>query len=1361
MKSTRALAGLLLFLLIWELPVCGQTVRKESIQGREAVAGEVIVRFRPSDPLAAQSVSARDTDIESTEQIGRNGALILRSRGRSTAELLQTYAARLDVQYVEPNYIWHKSDIPNDPNFGSQWGLRNTGQTINGQVGIANADIHAVQAWDTTTGSNGIVVGIIDTGIDYGHPDLIPNLWSAPSDFEISIKGESINCSSGSHGFNAINNSCNPLDDEGHGTVVAGVIGAAGNNGIGVTGVSRVSSILSLKFLDSSGSGKTSDAVKAIEFAIQLKAMGVNIRVLNASWGGAGFSQALLDEINSANSSDMLFVAAAGNDGVNIDLTPDYPSSFKAPNIISVAGTDNRDALWSSSNFGPSSVTMGAPGVSIQSTIRGNSYGSATGTSLAAPMVSGAAALVLAACPLTTPLLTSLLQATVDPISSLAGKTTTGGRLNVAQTLAACSATGSGTFTLASDLNTHVAGSNGSTTALITVASINGFADTVNLSASSLPAGVTATFGPSAVAASGSSVMTLTLGPTVAPGTYSIRVTGTSGPMSRTITVPVLIIARINVGQSVNSSLSTSDPKSLTRPATFSDFYQIVLPADTSVTVDMRSTVLDSFLYLLSASGTILASDDDGAGGANARIGPIVLSAGSYMIEATSFGAGELGSYFLGTNVPTLDSISPATAEVGKTVNVTLTGNRFTAPAALGGTLSFMSSNITVVDSNTITATLAISPTASPGVFGISVNSGGISNTIPFTLTPTIPVLASITPSLGVPGTVVAVRINGTGFSSGMTIDAGDGIAVSAVASFGSFTNATFTIANSASAGVHNVAITNSVGTSNAVQFTVVNQAPTLTSVTPNSGILGTTVAITIDGINFVAPLTINAGSGIFAPILNAVSPTQASLTISINSNAALGLRDLTVTSPAGTSNPVTFTINPVPAVLNSITPNQAGQGSTVEMSLIGSGFNAPMTVDAGLGITASNVVVLSAISAKATLAISDTAALGVRNLTVTTSANTSNPRSLTIVPPFPDLSVTDTRASSFGVGFNEDYLVTIRNNGAVPTTGPTTLTYDFSTVTYVSGNGPGWSCSLTTVNRVTCLNAGTLQPGDQSTIVFTVAVGNVSPFSTTGTFTVSTAGDSNTVNNLVADNTPIAHLTSVSFTPSSPSQLWQSGLQASTGLKMNSPFPHALTGTMTLAFVPGSSVPFDDPSIQFSTGGRQVTYTFPPNSTQAVIAENSAVGIQTGTVAGTLTLSATIQSPGTVQPPSVPSIVSVLPLQTPIVTKITKDTQSGLAVLIVLMSNTRDLNSVTFTFGTTPSVKLNCGSLAGCSVNGTSITFDIQSLFSAWYAADVTYGGASTLRVPIVIDGSLVGNVNVSVRNSRGPSNTLSFPLP
>jgi subtilisin family serine protease len=249
-------------------------------------------------------------------------------------------------------------------------------------------------------------------------------------------------CGAGTHGFHAILKTCNPLDDNTHGSHVSGTIGALGNNNQGVVGVNWTASIMALKFLSAAGIGLTSDAIDAIEFGIQAKAAfaainGANIRVLSNSWGGGGFSQALSDEIGRANQNNILFVAAAGNDGANIDSTPTYPASYGLPNIVAVAATDNQDNIASFSNYGAAHVHLGAPGVNVLSTIIAT-YEYLSGTSMATPHVSGAALLVLSKCALDTAGLKANLLNNVDPIPSMSGVTVTGGRLNVNKAIRAC-----------------------------------------------------------------------------------------------------------------------------------------------------------------------------------------------------------------------------------------------------------------------------------------------------------------------------------------------------------------------------------------------------------------------------------------------------------------------------------------------------------------------------------------------------------------------------------------------------------------------------------------------------------------------------------------------------------------------------------------------------------------------------------------------------------------------------------------------------------------------------------------------------------------------------------------------------------
>ena len=358
------------------------------------------------------------------------------------AEALGLLRNNAQVEYAEPNYVRKASStFPNDPNFSSQWALYNTGQ----EGGTPGAHINAPGAWGVKTGSNATVVAVIDTGVDYNHPDLAGNMWRNPGE----IPGNGVDDDGNGYvddvyGIDAYNLDSNPLDDFGHGTHCAGIIGARGNNGVGVVGVNWNASIMALKFLGSLGYGYDSGAIECINYAIMMKTLhGINVRVLSNSWGGGSYDQALYDAIQTAGANNILFVASAGNGyGSNNDLIPAYPASYDLPNIIAVAATDHYDDLAYFSNIGPTSVDVGAPGDHILSTmptyhVTLNDYGYAmnydylSGTSMACPHVSGLAALLLALHPsyTYTELRTRILS-TVDTLSSLTGKVLTGGRIN-------------------------------------------------------------------------------------------------------------------------------------------------------------------------------------------------------------------------------------------------------------------------------------------------------------------------------------------------------------------------------------------------------------------------------------------------------------------------------------------------------------------------------------------------------------------------------------------------------------------------------------------------------------------------------------------------------------------------------------------------------------------------------------------------------------------------------------------------------------------------------------------------------------------------------------------------------------------
>jgi outer membrane protein assembly factor BamB/subtilisin family serine protease len=331
-------------------------------------------------------------------------------------------------EYVETDRVLYAYGWPNDPSFTQQWSLDNTGQ----EGGVSGADIGAVSAWNTTTGSASVLVAIIDSGMRLTHSDLVGNLWTNPSPSSTGYTNDL-------HGIDATvsktsTKSGDPTDSAGHGTHVAGTIGAVGNNGVGITGIAWSVHLMPLKFIRSDGTGSTSDNIACIDYAI---AHGVMI--INASYGSSTYSAAEYEAIGRARDAGIIFVAAAGNDHANNDATPSYPASYTLDNIVSVAATGRSDTLASFSNYGPGTVDLAAPGDDILSTYFSSdtSYLSMNGTSMATPHVVGALALLKARFPSDTyrQLINRLLRS-VTPLTSLAGKVQTGGRLQVARALA-------------------------------------------------------------------------------------------------------------------------------------------------------------------------------------------------------------------------------------------------------------------------------------------------------------------------------------------------------------------------------------------------------------------------------------------------------------------------------------------------------------------------------------------------------------------------------------------------------------------------------------------------------------------------------------------------------------------------------------------------------------------------------------------------------------------------------------------------------------------------------------------------------------------------------------------------------------
>jgi len=397
------------------------------------VEGEILVKFRPQAPVARRG-ALRSEVAGAVKSRFMSGAELLRlGAGVGVGQALARLKGAPEVEYAEPNYILHATRTPDDPFFAQQWSLLNTGQA----GGAAGSDIDATAAWDISTGGASVVVAILDSGIDLDHPDLAPNLWTNPDEIPGNLVDDDGNGRIDDvHGWDFVNHDDDPDDDLGHGTHVAGTIAGAGDNGIGITGVAWRASLMPLKFLDRSGAGTTSDAIQAIDYAASEGA-----RILNASWGGGGFSMAMLESIRDAAAREVLFVAAAGNDAADTDIAPFFPAGYDAPNVVAVAASDRSDRLALFSSFGETTVDLAAPGVDILSTLPGGTYGFSSGTSMATPHVSGVAALVLGFAPgVGAESLRRRLLDEAEPIAALEGKVAVAGRLNAFECLSGADA---------------------------------------------------------------------------------------------------------------------------------------------------------------------------------------------------------------------------------------------------------------------------------------------------------------------------------------------------------------------------------------------------------------------------------------------------------------------------------------------------------------------------------------------------------------------------------------------------------------------------------------------------------------------------------------------------------------------------------------------------------------------------------------------------------------------------------------------------------------------------------------------------------------------------------------------------------
>ena len=451
----RIVLGLAAALAVGALPALADQGRSDLVRaslaaGHDLIANELLVQFKPGatedakERAYARIGALREEVVASASRRPDAKGDLERTHyplGLAISQAIREIEIDSAVDFAEPNWVYTHSVVANDPYFanGTLWGMYGDGSSPANQYGSQAAEAWA--AGNTCNSTVPVYVGVIDEGIMFNHVDLGANIWTNSYDVVDGGDNDGNGYIDDVHGWDFVRNDNTIFDgtSDDHGTHVSGTIAAAANNGTGVAGMCWHAKLISAKFLGKQG-GTTANAVKAVSYITDLKArQGLNIVATNNSWGGGGYSQALKDAIDAAGGQNILFIAAAGNDGANIDATPSYPAGYDSANIISVAAIDKNGALASWSNYGATRVDIGAPGVGIVSTLplaqKGaivSGYGSYSGTSMATPHVTGAAALYASRHPgASAAEIKAAIIGSAIATPSLAGKTVTGGRLNV------------------------------------------------------------------------------------------------------------------------------------------------------------------------------------------------------------------------------------------------------------------------------------------------------------------------------------------------------------------------------------------------------------------------------------------------------------------------------------------------------------------------------------------------------------------------------------------------------------------------------------------------------------------------------------------------------------------------------------------------------------------------------------------------------------------------------------------------------------------------------------------------------------------------------------------------------------------